>query len=76
MIEAPEELPRGLARTAMAKLGSSIDPHHFAILGIASPASSHRRAGWLEREDATNCLSTRRKVRRYDERHRSRGRTK
>ena len=33
MIEAPDELFRGLARTAKTKLGFSIDPHHFAILG-------------------------------------------
>ena len=33
MIEAPDELFRGLARTAKAKLGFTIDPHHFAILG-------------------------------------------
>ena len=33
MIEAPDELFRGLARTTKAKLGFSIDPHHFAILG-------------------------------------------
>jgi Fur family transcriptional regulator, ferric uptake regulator len=33
MIEAPDELFDGLARTARAKLGFVIDPHHFAILG-------------------------------------------
>ncbi len=33
MIEAPDELFRGLARTAKAKLGFSIDPRHFAMLG-------------------------------------------
>lgn len=33
MIEAPDELFRGLARTAKERLGFSIDPHHFAILG-------------------------------------------
>jgi Fur family ferric uptake transcriptional regulator len=32
-IEAPDELFRGLARTAKTKLGFTIDPHHFAILG-------------------------------------------
>ncbi|MGH8987275.1 MAG: Fur family transcriptional regulator [Acidimicrobiales bacterium] len=32
-IEAPDELFRGLARTAKSRLGFSIDPHHFAILG-------------------------------------------
>ena len=33
MIEAPDEMFRGLARSARAKLGFSIDPKHFAILG-------------------------------------------
>lgn len=33
MIEAPDELFRGLARTAKARLGFTIDPRHFAILG-------------------------------------------
>jgi Fur family transcriptional regulator, ferric uptake regulator len=33
MIEAPDELFDGLARTARAELGFVIDPHHFAILG-------------------------------------------
>ncbi|HVX20489.1 MAG TPA: transcriptional repressor [Acidimicrobiales bacterium] len=33
MIEAPDELFGGLARTAKARLGFTIDPHHFAILG-------------------------------------------
>ena len=33
MLEAPDELFRGLARTVKARLGFSIDPHHFAILG-------------------------------------------
>jgi len=32
-IEAPDDLFRGLARTAKARLGFSIDPRHFAILG-------------------------------------------
>lgn len=32
-IEAPDELFRGLARTAKATLGFAIDPHHVAILG-------------------------------------------
>jgi Fur family ferric uptake transcriptional regulator len=32
-IEAPEELFRGLASSAQAKLGFTIDPKHFAILG-------------------------------------------
>jgi Fur family ferric uptake transcriptional regulator len=33
MIEAPDELFGGLARTAKTKFGFSIDPHHFAMLG-------------------------------------------
>ncbi len=33
MIEAPDELFRGLARTARAEFGFTIDPHHFAVLG-------------------------------------------
>jgi Fur family transcriptional regulator, ferric uptake regulator len=32
-LEAPDELFRGLARTAKTRLGFSIDPRHFAILG-------------------------------------------
>lgn len=32
-IEAPDEMFRGLARTAKTRLGFSIDPRHFAILG-------------------------------------------
>ena len=32
-VEAPDEMFRGLARSAKAKLGFSIDPRHFAILG-------------------------------------------
>jgi Fe2+ or Zn2+ uptake regulation protein len=32
-IEAPDDLFRGLARTAKERLGFSIDPYHFAILG-------------------------------------------
>jgi Fur family transcriptional regulator, ferric uptake regulator len=39
MIEAPDELFRGLARSAKAKLGFSIDPYHFAILGRCSSCS-------------------------------------
>lgn len=31
--EASDDLFRGLARAAKARLGFSIDPHHFAILG-------------------------------------------
>ena len=33
-LEAPDELFRGLADTVKAKLGFSIDPHHFAMLGL------------------------------------------
>jgi Fe2+ or Zn2+ uptake regulation protein len=33
MIEAPDEIFRGLARTAKGRLGFTIDPHHFAIQG-------------------------------------------
>jgi Fur family transcriptional regulator, ferric uptake regulator len=33
MIEAPPEMFRGLARSARTKLGFTIDPKHFAILG-------------------------------------------
>ncbi len=36
MIEAPDELFRGLARAARTKLGFTIDPKHFAILGRCS----------------------------------------
>ena len=39
MVEAPDELFRGLARTAKARLGFSIDPHHFAILGRCADCS-------------------------------------
>ena len=45
MIEAPDDLFRGLARSAKSRLGFSIDPRHFAILGRcaacdAAPARS------------------------------------
>lgn len=33
MVEAPAEMFRGLARSAKSKLGFTIDPKHFAILG-------------------------------------------
>jgi Fur family transcriptional regulator, ferric uptake regulator len=33
MIEAPDEMFRGLAKNASTKLGFTIDPKHFAILG-------------------------------------------
>ena len=32
-LEAPDDLFRGLARTARTRLGFSIDPRHFAIVG-------------------------------------------
>ncbi len=32
-IEAPDELFRGLAKSAKSRLDFTIDPHHFAILG-------------------------------------------
>ena len=38
-IEAPDEVFKGLARTAKTKLGFSIDPHHFAILGRCAACS-------------------------------------
>jgi Fur family transcriptional regulator, ferric uptake regulator len=39
MIEAPEEMFRGLARSARERLGFSIDPKHFAILGRCADCS-------------------------------------
>ena len=39
MIEAPEEMFRGLARSAQERLGFSIDPKHFAILGRCAECS-------------------------------------
>lgn len=33
MIDAPDDLFRSLARSALDRLGFTIDPHHFAILG-------------------------------------------
>lgn len=33
MIEAPNELFRGLAKSAKSQFGFVIDPHHFAMLG-------------------------------------------
>lgn len=33
MIEAPDELFRGLSRTARSRFGFDINPHHFAVLG-------------------------------------------
>jgi Fe2+ or Zn2+ uptake regulation protein len=32
-LEAPDELWSGLANTVKARLGFTIDPHHFAMLG-------------------------------------------
>jgi len=40
MIEAPQDMFRGLARTALARLGFSIDPTHFAILGRCADCSA------------------------------------
>jgi Fe2+ or Zn2+ uptake regulation protein len=40
MIEAPEALFRGLARTAKTQLGFAIDPKHFAILGRCAACSA------------------------------------
>jgi Fur family ferric uptake transcriptional regulator len=39
VIEAPDELFRGLARSTRAKLGFTIHPHHFAILGRCAECS-------------------------------------
>lgn len=33
MVEAPDDIFRGLAQAAKTRLGFSIDPRHFAILG-------------------------------------------
>ena len=43
-VEAPDTLFQGLARTAKAKLGFSIDPHHFAILGRCAGCSEDKGA--------------------------------
>ena len=40
MIEAPDALFRGLARSAKAQLGFAIDPKHFAILGRCARCSA------------------------------------
>jgi Fur family transcriptional regulator, ferric uptake regulator len=40
MIEAPDALFRGLAKTAKAQLGFAIDPKHFAILGRCTRCST------------------------------------
>jgi Fur family transcriptional regulator, ferric uptake regulator len=42
-IEAPDQLFQGLSRSVKSKLGFSIDPHHFAILGRCSACED--RAG-------------------------------
>jgi Fur family ferric uptake transcriptional regulator len=39
MIEAPDDLFQGLARAAKTRLGFSIDPRHFAILGRCAACS-------------------------------------
>lgn len=39
MIEAPDHFFRGLARTAKATFGFSIDPRHFAIVGRCKDCS-------------------------------------
>lgn len=39
MIEAPDGMFRGLARAADTKLGFTIDPKHFAILGRCADCS-------------------------------------
>jgi Fe2+ or Zn2+ uptake regulation protein len=39
MIEAPPDMFRGLARSALLRLGFSIDPTHFAILGRCADCS-------------------------------------
>jgi Fur family ferric uptake transcriptional regulator len=38
-IEAPDEMFRGLAKSAKSMLGFTIDPKHFAILGLCSECS-------------------------------------
>ena len=43
-IEAPDQLFQGLSKTVKSKLGFSIDPHHFAILGRCA-ACYDRSAG-------------------------------
>ena len=42
MIEASDDLFSGLARAAKRKLGFSIDPHHFAILGRCADCEAAR----------------------------------
>jgi Fur family ferric uptake transcriptional regulator len=38
-VEAPDAMFAGLAKTAKAELGFTIDPHHFAILGRCGDCS-------------------------------------
>jgi Fe2+ or Zn2+ uptake regulation protein len=38
-LEAPDELFAGLARTVRTRLGFTIDPHHFAMLGTCRACS-------------------------------------
>ena len=40
MIEAPDDMFRGLARAARPRLGFTIDPKHFAILGRCADCST------------------------------------
>jgi Fur family ferric uptake transcriptional regulator len=40
MIEAPDDMFKGLARSAKTKLGFAIDPKHFAILGQCSDCAT------------------------------------
>jgi Fur family ferric uptake transcriptional regulator len=44
MIEAPDDIFQGLARTAKARLGFSINPKHFAIFGQCAECSLIRLA--------------------------------
>jgi Fur family transcriptional regulator, ferric uptake regulator len=48
MIEASDELFRGLAKAAKARLGFAIDPHHFAILGRCASCDVAHRASLVE----------------------------
>jgi Fur family ferric uptake transcriptional regulator len=45
MIEAPDDMFKGLARSARTKLGFTIDPKHFAILGLCADCSPKEPAG-------------------------------
>ena len=44
LIEASDDLFRGLAKAVKARLGFSIDPHHFAILGRCASCDAHPSA--------------------------------